>query len=78
MPQDGHAKQDCEIAAAKRWLAAHATRYHTGNDTLLGGNGDDTITGATGNDSIDGGAGDDAGVVASGEITSADTSGGKR
>ena len=36
MPQDGHAKQDCEIAAAKRWLAAHATRYHTGNDTLLG------------------------------------------
>jgi hypothetical protein len=35
-PQDGHAKQDCEIAAAKRWLAAHATRYTTGNDTLLG------------------------------------------
>jgi len=36
MPQDGHAKQDCEINAAKRWLAAHAERYATGNDTLLG------------------------------------------
>jgi hypothetical protein len=35
-PQDGYAKQDCEIAAAKRWLATHAQRYHTGNDTLLG------------------------------------------
>ena len=35
-PQDGHAKQDCEIAAAKRWLQAHAERYSTGNDTLLG------------------------------------------
>jgi hypothetical protein len=35
-PQDGHTKQDCEIAAAKRWLAAHSIRYHTGNDTLLG------------------------------------------
>jgi len=35
-PQDGHKKQDCEIAAAKRWLAAHAQRYSTGNDTLLG------------------------------------------
>jgi hypothetical protein len=35
-PQDGHAKQDCEIAAAKRWLAAHAERYATGNDTWLG------------------------------------------
>ena len=35
-PQDGQVKQDCEIAAAKRWLAAHAARYHTGNDTLLG------------------------------------------
>jgi hypothetical protein len=35
-PQDGHEKQDCEIAAAKRWLAAHAARYTTGNDTLLG------------------------------------------
>jgi hypothetical protein len=35
-PQDGHVKQDCEIAAAKRWLQAHAQRYSTGNDTLLG------------------------------------------
>lgn len=35
-PQDGQAKQDCEINAAKRWLAAHAARYATGNDTLLG------------------------------------------
>jgi hypothetical protein len=36
VPQDGHVKQDCEINAAKRWLAAHATRYASGNDTLLG------------------------------------------
>lgn len=36
VPQDGQAKQDCEINAAKRWLCAHATRYATGNDTLLG------------------------------------------
>lgn len=36
MPQDGQIKQDCEINAAKRWLAAHAERYSTGNDTLLG------------------------------------------
>ena len=35
-PQDGQVKQDCEINAAKRWLAAHAERYATGNDTLLG------------------------------------------
>jgi hypothetical protein len=35
-PQDGAVKQDCEINAAKRWLAAHAGRYTTGNDTLLG------------------------------------------
>jgi hypothetical protein len=35
-PQDGQVKQDCEINAAKRWLAAHAARYSTGNDTLLG------------------------------------------
>ncbi len=36
IPQDGQVKQDCEINAAKRWLAAHAERYATGNDTLLG------------------------------------------
>lgn len=35
-PQDGQKKQDCEITAAKRWLAAHAEGYSTGNDTLLG------------------------------------------
>ncbi len=35
-PQDGQVKQDCEINAAKRWLAAQAARYATGNDTLLG------------------------------------------
>jgi hypothetical protein len=35
-PQDGQLKQDCELNAAKRWLAAHAARYSTGNDTLLG------------------------------------------
>jgi len=35
-PQDGHTKQDCEIAAAKRWLDQNATRYHSGNVTLLG------------------------------------------
>ncbi len=36
VPQDGQVKQDCEINAAKRWLAAHAACYATGNDTLLG------------------------------------------
>jgi len=35
-PQDGQEKQDCELNAAKRWLAAHAERYGTDNDTLLG------------------------------------------
>lgn len=36
VPQDGHAKQDCEIAASKRWLAAQSEHYASGNDTLLG------------------------------------------
>jgi hypothetical protein len=36
VPQDGQVKQDCEINAAKRWLSAHAARYSTGHDTLLG------------------------------------------
>jgi hypothetical protein len=36
IPQDGHVKQDCEIAAAKRWLAGQGEHYSTGNDTLLG------------------------------------------
>lgn len=35
-PQDGHTKQDCEIAAAKRWLDQNATRYLDGPVTLLG------------------------------------------
>jgi hypothetical protein len=38
-PQDGHTKQDCEIAAAKRWLDKEAARYLPGlghNATLLG------------------------------------------
>jgi hypothetical protein len=35
-PQDGQVKQDCEINAAKRWLAEHAAQYSNANDTLLG------------------------------------------
>ena len=35
-PQDGHTKQDCEIAASKRWLEQNATRYLCGPVTLLG------------------------------------------
>ena len=38
-PQDGHDKQDCEIAAAKRWLDKQAARYLpglNGNVTYLG------------------------------------------
>ncbi len=35
-PQDGHTKQDCEIAAAKRWLEANASRYLVDPVTLLG------------------------------------------
>lgn len=35
-PQDGSEKQDCEIAAAKRWLTKNAQRYQSGNVTLLG------------------------------------------
>jgi hypothetical protein len=27
-PQDGHTKQDCEIAAAKRWLEQNTTLHH--------------------------------------------------
>jgi hypothetical protein len=33
-PQDGHAKQDCEQVAAKRWIESHAGRYP--HVTLLG------------------------------------------
>ena len=35
-PQDGHTKQDCEIAAAKRWLEHNTSRYLLGTVTLLG------------------------------------------
>jgi len=38
-PQDGHTKQDCEIAAAKRWLDKEGARYLPGlghNATILG------------------------------------------
>lgn len=38
-PQDGHTKQDCEIAAGKRWLDQEFARYLQalgGNVTLLG------------------------------------------
>jgi len=35
-PQDGHTKQDCEIAAAKRWLEQNTARYLQGTVTLLG------------------------------------------
>ena len=35
-PQDGHTKQDCEIAAAKRWLEQNTARYLQGRVTLLG------------------------------------------
>ena len=36
VPQDGHDKQDCETAAAKRWIAAYGARYRERNVTLLG------------------------------------------
>jgi hypothetical protein len=39
VPQDGHDKQDCETAAAKRWLDQEAARYLSGlnhNVTYLG------------------------------------------
>ncbi len=35
-PQDGHQKQDCENAAAKRWLSQHASRFQGHRITLLG------------------------------------------
>jgi len=35
-PQDGHQKQDCEVAAAKRWVSAHAARLQPQPITLLG------------------------------------------
>jgi len=36
MPQDGHAKQDCERAAGKRWLGAHAAQVAPHGVTFLG------------------------------------------
>ena len=36
VPQDGHDKQDCEQAAAKRWINAHAEQYAGKKVTLSG------------------------------------------
>jgi hypothetical protein len=36
VPQDGHSKQDCESAAARRWLSSVGTRYSPLGITLLG------------------------------------------
>lgn len=36
VPQDGHEKQDCERAAAKRWFGQHNHRYAPGSVTYLG------------------------------------------
>lgn len=36
LPQDGHDKQDCEIAAIKRWASEHQHRYGHLNPTILG------------------------------------------
>ena len=36
VPQDGHKKQDCENAAAKRWLAQQGARYRPLGVTILG------------------------------------------
>jgi hypothetical protein len=35
-PQDGLALQDCEIAAAKRWIVRHADLFARSGVTLLG------------------------------------------
>jgi hypothetical protein len=35
-PQDGSEKQDCEQAAAKRWVRSHAADFDPGSITLLG------------------------------------------
>jgi len=35
-PQDGHEKQDCEIAAGKRWLSVYGKYYARWNVTILG------------------------------------------
>ena len=35
-PQDGHAKQDCELRAAERWLQRNSSHFPAGSLTLLG------------------------------------------
>jgi hypothetical protein len=35
-PQDGHEKQDCEVAAAKRWIKTHTPEFKGQLITLLG------------------------------------------
>jgi len=35
-PQDGHEKQDCEIAAGKRWMNTHGKYYARWNVAILG------------------------------------------
>ena len=46
IPQDGHIKQDCEIAASKRWLEKNTGRYLSGTVTLLGNKGAPLAEGA--------------------------------
>lgn len=36
VPQDGHAKPDCENAAANRWLRKYAAPYRAHNSTIRG------------------------------------------
>lgn len=36
VPQDGHEKQDCELQAAKRWVAQHGAFYAERGVTILG------------------------------------------
>jgi len=36
IPQDGHEKQDCETAAAKRWISRHRHLFQGQAITLLG------------------------------------------
>jgi hypothetical protein len=35
-PQDGHEKQDCEVAGAKRWIDLHKQDFNVDSVTLLG------------------------------------------
>jgi hypothetical protein len=36
-PQDGYEKQDCEVAAAKRWLNRHREFFDPFSVTMIGG-----------------------------------------